>query len=133
MVSNDEISRKLWEKREGQVSGRYLVCNSCEGYYKLQPGETSRDFNLDCECGGRLINSPSKTLFNNSFYEKRDYGSEIFICYALLLFGGLLAIAGGFYLLTRDNERANFHGKIILGISLFFVLLPLILFFILSG
>lgn len=32
----------------------YLVCDKCKGYYELQPGESPEDFNLTCECGGKL-------------------------------------------------------------------------------
>jgi len=33
----------------------YLVCESCGGYYKLQPGESPDDFSDTCECGGELV------------------------------------------------------------------------------
>lgn len=32
----------------------YLICNKCEGYYELQPGEFPEDFILTCNCGGEL-------------------------------------------------------------------------------
>lgn len=32
----------------------YLVCDNCEGYYELQPGQKAEDFDLTCECGGKL-------------------------------------------------------------------------------
>lgn len=32
----------------------YLVCDMCNTYYKLQPGESPDDFVDKCECGGRL-------------------------------------------------------------------------------
>lgn len=32
----------------------YLVCDKCNEYYKLQPGETPDDFTDKCECGGKL-------------------------------------------------------------------------------
>ncbi|SCG84820.1 DUF5518 domain-containing protein [Methanobacterium congolense] len=32
----------------------YLVCDRCEGYYELQPGESPEDFSDKCECGGHL-------------------------------------------------------------------------------
>jgi len=31
-----------------------LVCDKCEGYYELQEGESSEDFDLECECGGNI-------------------------------------------------------------------------------
>ena len=38
MVSSEEISQRLRNKRGGNAGNGYLVCNSCEGYYELQPG-----------------------------------------------------------------------------------------------
>ncbi len=32
----------------------YLVCNKCGSYYELQEGENPEEFNLTCECGGKL-------------------------------------------------------------------------------
>jgi hypothetical protein len=31
----------------------YMVCDKCQGYYKLQPGESPDDFD-QCDCGGNL-------------------------------------------------------------------------------
>lgn len=31
----------------------YLICDKCEGYYELQPGERMGDFDK-CRCGGEL-------------------------------------------------------------------------------
>jgi heat shock protein HtpX len=32
----------------------YLVCDKCNGYYQLQPGESAEDFTNQCQCGGKL-------------------------------------------------------------------------------
>lgn len=32
----------------------YLVCDKCNGYYKLHAGESPEDFTNKCECGGKL-------------------------------------------------------------------------------
>lgn len=32
----------------------YLICGKCKSYYELQAGESSKDFALNCECGGKL-------------------------------------------------------------------------------
>lgn len=37
-----------------QVGEGYLVCDKCNRYYKLQPGESPDDFTDKCECGGKL-------------------------------------------------------------------------------
>lgn len=97
MVSNDEISQKLRAKREGTPL-TYLVCNTCGGYYELQSGESPKSFDLECECGRHLVQSTSDFLVS---YEPKDYSSEIFLCYALVIFGGVFAFAGGVYLTTR--------------------------------
>jgi len=35
------------------VSMPYLICDKCDGYYKLHEGENINDFH-SCECGGKL-------------------------------------------------------------------------------
>ncbi|AXV39072.1 zinc ribbon domain-containing protein [Methanobacterium sp. BAmetb5] len=43
------------KKKEEKINQPgYLVCNSCGGYYKLQPGEYPADFKEKCPCGGKL-------------------------------------------------------------------------------
>ena len=41
----------------------YLICDSCNRYYELQSGESPYDFNLKCDCGGKLVYSDE---LNNS-------------------------------------------------------------------
>ena len=125
MVSNEEISQRLRNKRKGSSLNSYLVCNKCGGYYELQPGESLKDFDTKCECGGHLIQSTSKSLTSYED-EYRDYGTAIAVSYILLIFGGVPGLICGFYLLTRDSERARFHGKIIIVIGLFFTLLCIV-------
>ena len=117
MVSNDEISQRLRNKRKGTPLNSYLVCNKCGGYYELQPGESPRDFSLECECGGHLVQSTSNSLTSYGD-EYKDYGTAIAVSYVLLIFGGIPGLIGGLYLITRDSERAKFHGKIITVIGL---------------
>ena len=45
----------------------YLICDKCEGYYKLKPGESPEDFLRRCNCGGYLNYSLSLVL------EKKDH------------------------------------------------------------
>jgi hypothetical protein len=52
VVTTEEINRKLRNKREGISTNGYLVCNTCQGYYELQPEEKVEDFNSNC--GGTL-------------------------------------------------------------------------------
>ena len=116
MVSNKEISQRLRAKTEGMALS-YLVCDTCGGYYELQPGESPENFDLECACGGHLVQSISDSLVSYGD-EYKDYSSKIFFCYALIPFGGVFAFAGGLHLTTLDDERANFHGKIIMAICL---------------
>jgi hypothetical protein len=32
----------------------YLICSKCKSYYKLQSGESAKDFVDECNCGGKL-------------------------------------------------------------------------------
>ena len=116
MVSSKEISQRLRAKTEGTPLN-YLVCDTCGGYYELQPGESPENFDLECACSGHLVQSTRDSLISYRD-EYKDYSSEIFLGYALIIFGGIFAFAWGVYLTTRDDERANFHGKIIMVICL---------------
>lgn len=42
------------EKNSQIKKERYLVCDTCRGYYQLQEGEEPEDFSDECECGGKL-------------------------------------------------------------------------------
>lgn len=61
MVSNEEIKRKLGDKKEGKGINGYLVCDTCQGNYELQPGEKPEDFSSECECGGDLKHKKNLT------------------------------------------------------------------------
>lgn len=53
----------------------YLVCDKCGGHYELQSGEKAEDFDLTCECGGKLEYKKSIKLeneFNNLDNEFKD-------------------------------------------------------------
>ncbi|MEN6291422.1 MAG: zinc ribbon domain-containing protein [Methanobacterium sp.] len=61
-TQNYEISQKLKEHREKtKTKPGYLVCNSCGGYYELQPGEAPDDFSDECDCGGRFKHQKNLT------------------------------------------------------------------------
>jgi len=36
------------------VNVGYLICNKCKSYYKLQSGESAKDFVDKCDCGGKI-------------------------------------------------------------------------------
>lgn len=50
--SSEEIKEKFRQKKENENRG-YLFCETCNGYYKLQPGESASNFE-SCQCGGKL-------------------------------------------------------------------------------
>ncbi|MGC9517924.1 MAG: zinc ribbon domain-containing protein [Methanomicrobiales archaeon] len=54
--------RPVKKKGVKKESPGYLVCDSCEGYYQLKPGESPDDFLGECRCGGHL--KYQKTLEN---------------------------------------------------------------------
>ncbi len=43
----------------------YLVCNKCNAYYELQPGEKPEDFNDNCSCGGKLEYTKNRGINDN--------------------------------------------------------------------
>jgi hypothetical protein len=47
-------SSYLEENRKRYDLERYLVCDSCGGYYQLGDDEEPEDFSDQCDCGGRL-------------------------------------------------------------------------------
>ncbi len=47
-------SSYLEDNRKRYDGERYLVCNSCGGYYQLEDHEEPEDFSDECECGGSL-------------------------------------------------------------------------------
>jgi hypothetical protein len=55
LISLQNKTKKTEVKKE-----RYLVCDTCRGYYQLQKGEEPEDFSDECECGGKLESRDSK-------------------------------------------------------------------------
>jgi hypothetical protein len=51
---NTAIAHYIVQNAENEPNRGYLVCDSCNGYYKLQIDESSDDFTSECECGGKL-------------------------------------------------------------------------------
>lgn len=54
----------------------YLVCENCEGYYKLEQDESPEDFE-SCQCGGKLRYIQN---FDSHFDEEMDPLNEVNIC-----------------------------------------------------
>lgn len=123
MVANEEIAMRLRNKREGKSLNGYLVCNNCGGYYKLQQDESWKDFDTECECGGQLVQSTTDSLPPEGYsseeeYEHKLYGTEILIAYIAFFFVWPVSFILAIYLVTRNNDRAKLHGKILLLISI---------------
>lgn len=80
----------------------YLLCERCNGYYELLPGETPEDYDL-CECGGKL-------LLVNSIYSashekpKKTIKRTTFLLAIILT---VLLIAGLTYYLLPDSWKMD--------------------------
>jgi len=122
MVSNDEITLRLQNRRVEKSLNKYLVCNNCGGYYELQPDESWKDFDTECECGGQLVQSTSDSMLPGGLseeeYEHKKYETEIIIAYIALFFFWPLCLILTIHLITRQNSRAKLHGKILLLVSI---------------
>jgi predicted amidophosphoribosyltransferase len=57
-TSKSTSKKRIKPQKKGQ---RFLVCDSCGGYYHLQPEEEPEDFDDTCECGDKLRVSDTKT------------------------------------------------------------------------
>ena len=49
-----QTKTKIKNVKKPTTNPGYLICDKCEGYYELQPGESPNDFADECECGGIL-------------------------------------------------------------------------------
>ncbi|MBZ2166293.1 hypothetical protein [Methanobacterium spitsbergense] len=127
MVSNEEIKSKLGNKREGIGVNGYLVCNSCQGVYELQSGENPEDFSSQCECGGNLkYNTTAKIFQSSDDPEYKKHNRAIIASYILIVLFLPLALVGSIYLITRDNKRAKYNGKIVMVLCFALVLVAVV-------
>ncbi|CDG66058.1 hypothetical protein MBMB1_1983 [Methanobacterium sp. MB1] len=51
---NTDITQYIVGNTHNEPDCGFLICDNCNGYYKLQIGESPDDFTLECECGGKL-------------------------------------------------------------------------------
>lgn len=51
--SNQEKNNQIRPKIKPKTNG-YLVCDKCKGFYELDADESPDNFELECECGGKL-------------------------------------------------------------------------------
>lgn len=55
----------------------FLVCDKCNGYYKLQPGDKLENFDDTCECGGHLKFETNVEGVDDSKNQKKAETSNI--------------------------------------------------------
>lgn len=118
MVTNEEINQTLRNKRKGILANGYLVCDTCQGYYELQPGEKIADFNRNCDCGGTLNYSKYSQYPYDNVPEQESLSILVYIGYLAIIFFTIAAIIIGI-ILYRRGGREKLHGTLILIISLF--------------
>lgn len=75
----------------------FLVCNKCEGYYELKPGESPSDFDDHCECGGKLayrdsnptisIKDQKREVISHgySFTDQKSFNYKLVIAFGVVL------------------------------------------------
>jgi hypothetical protein len=116
VVTSEEIKLKLRNKREGISTNGYLVCDTCQGFYELQPGEKVEDFNRNCDCGGTLEYFEHFPYSYDNLTEQESPSILVYVGYLSILFFTLAAIIIGIILYQRGGSDKQ-HGIIILIIS----------------
>jgi hypothetical protein len=126
MVTNEQIKLKLRDKRAGISTNGYLVCDNCQGFYELKPGEKVEDFNRDCDCGGTLEYFKQSPYTHDNITEQEPTSTLAYIGYVSIIFFTLAAIIIGIILYQRGGSDKQ-HGILILIISSVLVLPVLII------
>lgn len=129
MVTNDEITQRLRNKREGISNHGYLVCDTCHSYYKLKPGEKIQDFDCNCDCGGTLEYFDYFPYSDDNGFDNESTSDLVYIGYLSIVIFAFAAIIIGIILYKRGG-RDKSHGIIILAITSVLVL-PILLISIL--
>lgn len=98
----------------------YLICNECGGYYKLQKGESPKNFTGICECGGNLryaqnlddheVNDPKP---KNRFNVKKI--AIVVVCFLILAVFGISQFASFNGLNTEKHTVSNSTFQIPIG------------------
>lgn len=70
----------------------YLVCDTCEGYYKIKPGESATNFLKTCQCGGNLIYSLNPFLTKKREEEKEKKTFTLDLRIVRLILGVLIVL-----------------------------------------
>lgn len=88
-LSKNESPKKHSSKKSASKSkaNEYIVCEKCNGHYRLKEGETLEDFEV-CHCGGELKYAKKhfnpKTLKKNSKFRKFSKINLLVVVLALL-------------------------------------------------
>nr|WP_319372842.1 hypothetical protein [uncultured Methanobacterium sp.] len=101
---------------KGVIKGTF-VCDKCKSYYELSPGETPEDYDLTCECGGKIRQAKKTSLI------------VLIIGYIFAISGGVIGLFIGWYLYSLENPNAKFHGRNITVIAIISITVGLLLFF----
>jgi len=68
--SSEEIKEKFKQKKKIQNENKgYLFCKTCNGYYEIQAGESASDFE-SCQCGGELKYIKTQNIIKDEFQIK---------------------------------------------------------------
>lgn len=109
----------------------YLVCNKCGSYYKLQEGENPEEFDLTCECGGKLQYKKSiKSDDSNWEIDLKALLVGLTITYFLAIFSYIsrqyyflsysVPVIGGFltsYITSGSGKKRVFNSFIVIIIA----------------
>jgi hypothetical protein len=111
---NDTFNRIMDTLKYLRPDEGYMVCDSCGGYYKLQPGESPDDFDM-CQCGGKLEYYPSIEPYKREQVKPKLSITKIF----LLIFGvGVVII----YFLTpivfKDYSPPSIYILLVISLAL---------------
>lgn len=88
----------IYTKNRRTDTGTY-ICDNCGNYYELSPGESAEDYELKCDCGSNLTHAKKISLL------------VLIIGYLFAILGGIIGVLIGWYLYTRNNPHAKFHGR----------------------
>ncbi len=53
-IENGKSKNKPHNSAKKLIHRQYLICDKCGYYYELQPGESTEDLIITCNCGRKL-------------------------------------------------------------------------------
>ena len=99
----------------------FLICNTCEGYYKLQEGELPDDFDTNCECGGSLEHTKNVNQRDDPSSERNRNGRKSILkrwskkstpMKAVLLVGVMLGVVAVIGLVIFGSNNGIFANNV---------------------